>query len=227
MTDAFNNYKQQDSSLEKSKVLPKDVSLEDVQDLPAVFERVMESQKSFNHIEAKGRLADVSRELSALQAVVAEYQRQLAEKVIKTGEVSQVDQSRGAVLLKRQVELVTEKEELAKAIKRAKKVRTAIGHLVAAGAILKSVETTQAPDIAEEFEPLVILPIKDLHKFAPPLEKYSSTTTLDVDLPPILPDDTPADEEVAVGWQELDDVEISDEVRKLFPKNKLLKLIRN
>lgn len=218
MTDPFNNLRQQNNSLEKSGELLGDVSLKDVQELPAVFERVMESQKSFNLIEAKGKLADVRSELSALEAVVADYQRKLAEKVIETGEVSELDRSRGSVLMNRQNALVAEKEKLSKAIKRAKKVQTAVGHLTTAGTMLKSVENTLVPDVANEFKPLIVLPIKNLNEFAAPLKKYGNTTDLAVDLPPMVPDDIPAGEEIITGWQELDEVEIPKEVRELFGK---------
>jgi hypothetical protein len=205
MTDAFNDSRQQN------------ISLEDVRELPMVFERVMESQKAFNLIDAKARLLAVGEELWAMKTVITDYQQQLAEKVIKTGTVDHMDQSRGVVLMTHQAELIGEIETLTVAIERALEVQKGLGHRGTDEAILSSIDSTLSLDVVEEFKPLI--PAENVSEFTAPIEQHGSRTTLELDLPPFTAEDIPVAEETPIGWNELGDVYVPVEVQKLF-KNK-------
>ena len=128
MTDTFNNLPQ------------KDISLDQVRELPAVFERVVDNQKSFNLAEAKKRLIALERELEASDMAIQEFQQSLAEKVIATGQVDNMDQSRGMILVAHRNELLAEQEILKGSVERANELQVAIGHLAMAGAMIASLD---------------------------------------------------------------------------------------
>jgi hypothetical protein len=120
MLDTFNNLPQND------------ISLDQVRELPAVFERVVEGQRSFDLTEAKERLTVLERELEVSEMAIQEYQKSLAEKVIETGQVDDIDQSRGLVLTAHYNELVAEQNALTISLERADRLRKAMGYLARA-----------------------------------------------------------------------------------------------